>query len=282
MELLKKVSEMRAWTRDKRAQDLTIGLVPTMGFLHEGHLSLMKYCRSRCDQLITSIFVNPTQFGPSEDLEQYPRDLERDFALMKPVPVDAVFNPDPEEIYPEGFQTTVEVTEMSRLLCGQFRPIHFKGVATVVIKLFNIVNPHLAVFGEKDYQQLAVIKRMVRDLNLDVEVIGQPTVREPDGLAMSSRNVYLSPEERVSALSLSASLRHAQELADRGERDGATILRAVRQIIEDQPYTEIQYAALVDPETLTEVEFIDHRAVLALAVMVGRTRLIDNTMIKAG
>jgi len=281
MELIKTIRQMQDWSEAKRVQGQRIGFVPTMGFLHEGHLSLMRYARGQSDHLVASIFVNPLQFGPKEDLAQYPRDLDRDLAMMQTIPVDAVFHPEPEEMYPPGYQTRVEVTEVTRGLCGAFRPGHFTGVATVVLKLFNIVRPHLAVFGEKDYQQLVTIKRMARDLDLDLTVEGRPTLREPDGLAMSSRNVYLSPDERRSALALSESLRLAQEMVTAGRRDAAEILTAVRERIESRPHNKVQYAALVDPAGLEAVTGIDNRAVLALAVFTGRTRLIDNAVLTA-
>jgi len=280
MELIKAIRHMQDWSEEKRISGRRIGFVPTMGFLHEGHLSLMRYARGRCDRLVASIFVNPLQFGPKEDLAQYPRDLDRDLELMQTVPVDAVFNPEPEEMYPPGYQTRVEVTEVTQGLCGTFRPGHFTGVATVVLKLFNIVRPHLAVFGEKDYQQLVTIQRMVQDLDLDLMVEGRPTLREPDGLAMSSRNVYLSPDERRSALALSESLRLAQEMVTAGRRDAAEILTTVRDHIESRPHNKVQYAALVDPATLDEVARIENRTVLALAVFTGRTRLIDNAVLE--
>jgi len=281
MELIRTIRHMQDWSEAKRVRGQRIGFVPTMGFLHEGHLSLMRHARGQSDHLVVSIFVNPLQFGPKEDLAQYPRDLDRDLELMKPIPVDAVFHPEPEAMYPPGFQTRVEVTEVTKGLCGTFRPGHFTGVATVVLKLFNIVRPHLAVFGEKDYQQLVTIKRMAQDLNLDLVVEGQPTLREPDGLAMSSRNVYLSSEERRSALALSESLRLAQEMVTAGRRAAADILAAVREKIESRPHNKVQYAVLVDPLTLEDVTRVNDRAVLALAVFTGRTRLIDNALLTA-
>jgi len=279
MEIFRTVKDMQAWSGEQRRRGLTIGFVPTMGYLHDGHLSLMTHARSRCDRLVVSIFVNPTQFNNPNDLSGYPRDLERDLDLIRPVPVDAVFHPTAEEMYPNGFQTYVEVTGLSQGLCGTDRPGHFRGVTTVVSKLFLAVKPHLAVFGEKDFQQLRVIQRMTRDLGFEVEVVGRPTFREPDGLAMSSRNVHLAPEERQSALALSESLRLAQDMADGGAVSAGTILAAVRAHIEARPFTHIEYAVLVDPETLTDAARIEGRALLALAVTVGRTRLIDNMMI---
>jgi len=281
MEIFRTVKDMQAWAGEQRRRGLTIGFVPTMGFLHDGHLSLMTYARDRCDRLVVSIFVNPTQFNNPDDLSRYPRDLERDLSLIRPVPVDAVFHPAAEEMYPDGFQTYVEVTGLSQGLCGTDRPGHFRGVTTVVSKLFLAVNPHLAVFGEKDYQQLKVIQRMTRDLGFEIEVIGRPTFREPDGLAMSSRNVHLSPEERQSALALSESLRLAQDLAGQGTVSAEGLLSKVRAHIEARPYTRVEYVVLVDPETLTDVPRLEGRALLALAVTVGKTRLIDNAMLMA-
>ncbi|MEW5722843.1 MAG: pantoate--beta-alanine ligase [Thermodesulfobacteriota bacterium] len=282
MDLIKEARRMQDWAGEERARGRRIGLAPTMGFLHQGHLSLVEYVRQHCDRVVVSIFVNPMQFGPSEDLAQYPRDLERDLGLLRPLGVDVVFHPEAGDMYPEGFQTRVEVTEVTQELCGAFRPGHFCGVATVVLKLFNLVQPHLAVFGEKDYQQLVTIQRMARDLNLDLEVVGRPTVREPDGLALSSRNMYLKPEERPGALSLYGALNLAREMAAAGERDAAVILKAVRGHIEAKPHTRLQYAQIVHPRTITPVSRLEGEAVLALAVFVGRTRLIDNMLIKAG
>ncbi|MFH1090268.1 MAG: pantoate--beta-alanine ligase [Pseudomonadota bacterium] len=281
MELIEKVPEMKAWSAGHRVRGHRLGLVPTMGYLHDGHLSLVSYARGKCDRLVASIFVNPKQFGPREDLAQYPRALERDLALLEQIGVDAVFHPQPGEIYPPGFQTRVEVLEITKGLCGAFRPDLFPGVTTVVLKLFNIVQPDLAVFGEKDYQQLLTIKRMVKDLNMDLTVEGQPTVREPDGLAMSSRNTYLSAEERLSASAIPAALKMAQELAEQGVTGAAEILGAVRRHIEARPGCRVQYAELVDPESLAPKAEVDGdgRALLALAVMVGRTRLIDNAIL---
>ncbi|MDY6852087.1 MAG: pantoate--beta-alanine ligase [Thermodesulfobacteriota bacterium] len=279
MELIETVENMRAWSVKKQVEGRRIGFVPTMGYLHAGHLSLMEYARKECDLVVVSVFVNPLQFGPKEDLAEYPRDLERDMDLMRPVPVDAVFHPEPKDMYPPGFQTRVEVTEVTKGWCGAFRPGHFVGVTTVVLKLFNIVRPHVAVFGNKDFQQVAVIKRMAEDLGLDLIVEGRPTVREPDGLAMSSRNTYLSPKERRKALSLSQALKTAQDMAAGGERDAGKILAAVRGRIEAESGVKIQYAVLADPVTLRDVERLEGRAVLALAVFAGGIRLIDNAII---
>jgi pantoate--beta-alanine ligase len=252
-----------------------------MGFLHEGHLSLMRAGKPHGDDLVVSIFVNPAQFAPGEDLETYPRDLERDLDLVRKEGVDAVFTPDVREIYGDRFQTYVELEKLPNHLCGHSRPVFFKGVATVVAKLFNIVNPHVAVFGQKDYQQLVIIRQMVQDLNFDITVIGGPTVREADGLAMSSRNTYLTPEQRVSALSLHKSLINAQALVESGVRDAAEIIDSATNLIQSHPDTEIDYIAVCDPETLDDVETIDRPVRMALAVKVGKARLIDNMLLKA-
>jgi pantoate--beta-alanine ligase len=280
MELIKNIEKMKAVSHRARQAGKTIALVPTMGALHEGHLTLMDYARARADWVVVSIFVNPIQFGPKEDFERYPRDLETDLLLSEKRGVDIVFAPHPREMYPEDFQTQVTVEKVTRPLCGAFRPGHFPGVTTVVLKLFNIVNPHLAVFGQKDYQQWVVIRQMVRDLNLDIEVAGVPTVREKDGLAMSSRNVYLSPEERDSALSLFKALNQAQTLFRQGERRASALLKKVRETIASHPGTRIEYAQICDPLTLEEITQIHDRALLALAVWVGSTRLIDNCILE--
>ncbi len=263
-----------------RREGRVLGFVPTMGYLHEGHLSLVRLARSRADKVIVSIFVNPLQFGPTEDFRIYPRDLDRDLSLLEREGTDIVFVPSAEEIYPPDFQTYVEVTELTKGLCGAFRSGHFKGVTTIVLKLFNIVKPHLAVFGEKDYQQLKVIQRMVKDLNLEVEILAHPTVREEDGLAMSSRNTYLSEEERRSALSLYHSLKLAERLVLGGEKDPERIRKLVKEYIERFPHNRVQYVEIVDPETLRPVDKIKGPVLLALAVFVGKTRLIDNRVIR--
>ena len=250
-----------------------------MGFFHEGHLSLMRKGRELGDDLVISIFVNPAQFGPQEDFESYPRDLERDLQLAKEIGVDAVFTPDNLELYPEGFQTYIELEKLSNHLCGLSRPVFFKGVATVVAKLFNIVKPNVAIFGEKDYQQLTVIRRMVRDLNYDIKIVGGPTVREPDGLAMSSRNNYLTPKQRTSALMLYKSLVKAKDLLKNGVNDAGEIIQAATQLITSQPETGIDYISICDPEYLEDIKTIEKPALMALAVNVGRTRLIDNMIL---
>jgi len=279
MELISDIHQMQQKAEALRNSGKTIAFVPTMGCLHEGHLALMRAGRGRCDILVVSIFVNPAQFGPKEDFGSYPRDLERDSALCREAGVDLIFHPAPEAVYPRGYQTYIEVEKLSRGLCGDFRPGHFRGVATVVAKLFHLVKPHVAVFGEKDYQQLAVIRRMVADLNLDVEIVGYPTVRETDGLALSSRNTYLNAAERQSALSLSRSLEQAQQMLREGERAPGRIEQAVRETISREPATEIEYVRVCHPESLSELKWVENSALLALAVRVGKTRLIDNRII---
>jgi len=259
-----------------RQEGRTLSFVPTMGFLHDGHLSLMQAGRQRGDRLIISIFVNPTQFAPNEDFDSYPRDFERDLDLAREVGVDVVFAPQRESLYPDGYQTYVRSEGLSNHLCGISRPIFFTGVATIVTKLFHIVMPTIALFGEKDYQQLTVIRRMVQDLNMGIEIIGCPTVREPDGLAMSSRNAYLKPEQRAAALSLSQALFHASKRVQSGETETSTIIEDAFKRITAHAETEVDYIAVVDAETLVDIEAIDRPARMALAVRVGTTRLIDN------
>jgi pantoate--beta-alanine ligase len=263
-----------------RRQGDIISLVPTMGVLHQGHLELLRVGREKADRLIMSIFVNPIQFGLREDYKRYPRDHEGDLRKACSAGVDVVFMPTVEEMYPDGFQSTVRVEEVTRHLCGKSRPGHFAGVTTVVAKLFNITRPHVAVFGEKDYQQLVVIRQMVRDFNMGIEIIGVPTMREQDGLAMSSRNSYLSTEERFSASSLKKGLDLARSMATGGENDPAKIKDAVTELILSHPFTEIDYVSICDPEQLTDVEIIDGPCLLALAVKVGKARLIDNIMVR--
>ena len=270
---------MQARSDRMRRQFKTIVFVPTMGFLHEGHLSLVREGKKRGDDLVVSIFVNPSQFAPGEDFESYPRDLDRDLEILQEEGVDAVFNPDIKEIYGEEFQTYVELEKLSNHLCGISRPIFFKGVATVVAKLFNIVKPHVTIFGQKDYQQLVIIRQMARDLGFDIEVVGAPTVREPDGLAMSSRNTYLSPEQRTSALSLYNSLQKAQELIENGIQDATIIIDAAAELIQSRPETKIDYIAICDTETLVDIQTIDKPVLMALAVKVGKARLIDNMIL---
>jgi pantoate--beta-alanine ligase len=279
MEIIKKIELMQELSNKWRRDGHIISCVPTMGFLHQGHIELLRVGRDKGDRLIMTIFVNPTQFGPHEDYEKYPRDTEGDLNKARSAGVDAVFMPTVEEMYPDGFQSTVTVNTITQYLCGKSRPVHFAGVTIVVAKLFNITKPHLAIFGEKDYQQLAVIKQMVRDLNMDIDIIGLPTVRERDGLAMSSRNKYLSPEERLSALSLKKGLDLAKAMVKDGEKDSATIKNAVKELILTHPFTEIDYVTICDPAKLTDMENVNGPSLLALAVKVGKARLIDNSII---
>lgn len=279
MDLISTPDDMRSRARQWRSHGLKVVLVPTMGFFHQGHLSLMEYGRTIGERLVVSLFVNPAQFGPQEDLGRYPRDLDRDVRLARDAGVDCLYTPEAGAMYPPGYQTFVEVESLSQGLCGASRPGHFKGVATVVLKLLNQVAPHAAVFGEKDYQQLMVIRRMAADLDLDTEIVGRPIVREPDGLAMSSRNTYLNPEERAAALCLYRALLAARELVAAGTRSRELILAGVRQIIDAAPGTRIDYVALVDPVTLQDVEAIRGEARLLLAVQLNNTRLIDNTLL---
>ena len=270
---------MRDWSERERRSGRRIALVPTMGFLHEGHLSLVRDAKKRAGRVVVSIFVNPTQFGPEEDFAAYPRDFERDCRLLEQEQIDIVFHPALGAMYPDGAETYVEVEKLSLSLCGAMRPGHFRGVATAVAKLFNIVRPHVAIFGEKDYQQLQVIRRMVRDLSMEVEIVGHPIVREPNGLAMSSRNTYLTPDERRAAVCLSRSLCMAQRSVHSGETSAQSLLLLVRAELAQEPLANLEYVKLCDPESLMDVETIDRSALLALAVRFGRARLIDNRML---
>jgi pantoate--beta-alanine ligase len=278
MILARTIAEARTHLRPYRLESHTIGFVPTMGALHEGHLSLARQAAAECDLVVASIFVNPLQFGPAEDLDAYPRDLEGDIAMLEPIGVGLVFTPEPAELTPSGRRTTVVVEGLTSGFEGASRPTHFAGVTTIVTKLFNIVQPDRAYFGEKDFQQLAVIGQMVRDLDMPVVVVGCPTVREPDGLAMSSRNVYLSPEERAQALVLSAALR---EVADKWEGDAEQAREALRTRIGTAPGVRLDYAEVVDPETLQPLEgVVEGPAQAVVAAFVGATRLIDNTRLE--
>jgi pantoate--beta-alanine ligase len=269
------VAEMREFRRVLPGKD-AVGFVPTMGYLHEGHLSLVRAARDANTHVVASIFVNPTQFGPKEDFERYPRDEEHDLALLRGEHVDVVFMPSVEEMYPAGASSFVEVAGLTSVLEGAHRPTHFRGVTTVVAKLFNIVQPTRAYFGRKDAQQLAVIRKMTRDLRLDIEIVGLPIVREPDGLAMSSRNAYLSPEERQAALVLSQSLQRAQELFDDRVRDANAIRSAMNDVLGAQPLAQVDYVSVADTESLQELERVEDAALASLAVRIGKTRLIDN------
>ncbi len=280
MQIINHIIDMQHWSEARRLEGKRIAFVPTMGFLHEGHLSLVREGKKQGDVVIVSIFVNPMQFNQQADFATYPRSLEQDQHMLEEVSTDVLFYPKAQEIYPQGFQTAVEVDKVSQPLCGAFRPGHFRGVATVVTKLFNITKPHVALFGEKDFQQCVVIKRMVRDLNFDLEVLAMPTIREPDGLAMSSRNARLSPTERQTSLCLSRALNRAQEMVAHGERRASSILQVVQETIAREGGIRIEYASLCHPETLEEVTVVSGPTLLALAAWVGDIRLIDNRVIE--
>ena len=277
---LDRIDQVRRAVREARGRGRKVGLVPTMGALHEGHASLIRAARGETGCVVVSIFVNPAQFGPGEDLSRYPRPLEKDMELCRREGVDAVFTPSAAEMYPEGFATSVRVAGLSEKMCGAFRPGHFDGVCTVVAKLFAIVQPDVAYFGEKDAQQLAIIRRMAADLNLPPEIHGCPIVREPDGLALSSRNAYLSADERRRAPALSAALAEAKLALAAGERDAAKVAAAVRRRLEAAAGVEIQYVAVVDPDTLADLARIADKVLVAVAAKVGATRLIDNVLLR--
>ncbi len=278
-EVFRTPAAMRARAEDLRRDGRRIAVVPTMGALHEGHLALIRYARARADVVILTIFVNPTQFGPNEDLSRYPRDEAGDLAKARPAGIDLAFCPTPESMYGNAAQTFVEVRALQQPLCGASRPGHFAGVATIVTKLFHITQPHLAVFGEKDYQQLAIIRRMVRDLDFGIEIASVPIVREADGLALSSRNAYLSAEQRTAALALSKGLAAAEAAFEAGERATDKLLAAARAPIEAEPQARIDYVELRDADELTPLARVERKAVLAMAVFVGTTRLIDNRVL---
>ena len=280
MRVIRSIQEMYKLSESARKEGKIIGFVPTMGYLHEGHLSLIRIARKRCDLLVVSIFVNPTQFGPNEDLNSYPRDFERDSKLCEKEGVDVIFAPSAEEMYPDGYSTWVEVKgPVTEVLCGAFRPGHFRGVTTVVAKLFNIVQPHFAVFGQKDAQQLVVIKKMTRELNFPVEIVAAPTVREKDGLAMSSRNEYLNEKERKVAPKIYQSLILAKNMLLRGERDTEKIKNEMRKFLENAKLIKVQYIDIVDADTLEPLKNARGRVMVALAVFLGRARLIDNIIV---
>lgn len=279
MTVIETARGMQSWSDAVRSGGERIGFVPTMGYLHEGHMTLVREAKQRADRCVVSIFVNPMQFGPNEDLARYPRDLERDSAMLSAAGVDVLYLPNAQAMYPPGFQTEVSVTRLTRGLCGRSRPTHFRGVTTVVAKLFHAVKPHVAVFGQKDFQQLVAIERMVADLDMDVEIAGAPIVREPDGLAMSSRNVYLAADERRAALCLSRAWQAARRSFDAGERDAGALLAAARAVIDAEPLARADYVELVDRFDLEPVDRIERPALLALAVFIGETRLIDNTVL---
>ena len=278
MKIVGTVKEVREQVKEWKKQGLSVGFVPTMGYLHEGHKSLMDAARKGNDKVVVSIFVNPMQFGPTEDLATYPRDLDHDAALCESAGVDLIFHPEAEEMYEKDFCSFVDMTGLTEGLCGKTRPIHFRGVCTVVNKLFNIVTPDHAYFGQKDGQQLAVIKRMVRDLNMDIEIVGCPIIREEDGLAKSSRNTYLSSEERKAALILSKTVALGKELA-KTEKDANKVVEAMKKNIETEPLAKIDYVEAVDAISMAPVEKLEGTCMLAMAVYIGKTRLIDNTLI---
>lgn len=281
MKIATTIAEVRAQVAAWKKEGLTVGLVPTMGYLHEGHASLVDEAVRQCDRVVASVFVNPTQFGPNEDLEDYPRDFDRDKALLEEHGCHLVFHPSVEEMYPAGAATYVEIlSDMPKQLCGKTRPIHFRGVCTVVSKLFNIVTPDKAFFGQKDAQQLAILRRMVRDLSYGIQLVGCPIVREADGLAKSSRNTYLNPQERQAALVLSQAVKLGQELVAQGERDAEKLVAAMSAHIAAQPLARIDYVEAVDGVTMEPVETLQGTVLVAMAVYIGKTRLIDNFIVE--
>ncbi|MCI7038402.1 MAG: pantoate--beta-alanine ligase [Bacteroidales bacterium] len=281
MKVVKTIKEVREIVSSWRRDGLTVGLVPTMGYLHEGHQSLISKSVSENDRTVVSVFVNPIQFGPNEDLEAYPRDLKRDMEAVEAVGGDLIFNPEPAKMYPSHFTSFIDTTETTELLCGAVRPVHFRGVCTVVGKLFNIVTPDRAYFGQKDAQQLATIRRFVRDLNFGLEIVPCPIVREADGLAKSSRNTYLSPAERKAALILSKSLALGKKAVDEGERDASKVVSIITESLQTEPLARIDYVEVVDFENIQRVETISGETLVAIAVYIGKTRLIDNFIVNA-
>lgn len=280
MRIITKAKEMHDAVREEKSRGKSIGFVPTMGFLHEGHLSLVRESVRQADVTVVSIYVNPAQFGPKEDFREYPRDIKRDTEILEAEGVDYIFSPDNEEIYPEGYKTYVEVHELQDTLCGRSRPGHFRGVCTIVLKLFNIIEPDFAYFGQKDAQQAIILKRMIQDLNLEVEIEVLPIVREEDGLALSSRNTYLDQEERKAARVLSKSLEEAREMVKNGEQDSGKIISRMKEMITQEPRAKIDYVEIVDMENLNPVAKIENKALAALAVFIGKVKLIDNTILK--
>ncbi len=280
MKVVSTIEDVRAQVKAWKKEGCTIGYVPTMGYLHEGHASLMERARKENDKVVVSIFVNPMQFGPTEDLASYPRDLEKDSVLCEKMGVDLIFHPEPEEMYHEGFSSFVDMTVLTEELCGLSRPVHFRGVCTVVCKFFHIVTPDRAYFGQKDAQQLAVIRHMVDDLSMDIEIVGCPIVREEDGLAKSSRNTYLSAEERKAALILSKSIALGKKMAEDGEKDTTTIVDAMTKLIETEPLAKIDYVKAVDGLTMQQIKEVKKPMLVAIAVYIGKTRLIDNFILE--
>lgn len=280
MKIVETIQEVREQVKEWRRQGLSVGLVPTMGYLHEGHKSLIDRAVAENDRVVVSVFVNPMQFGPKEDLESYPRDLDRDAALCEQAGATLIFHPEPEEMYHKDFSSFVDMNTLTGGLCGKSRPIHFRGVCTVVSKLFHIVTPDKAYFGQKDAQQLAVIRHMVEDLDFGITIVGCPIIREEDGLAKSSRNTYLNEEERQAALVLSRSLKKGRGLVEAGEKDAAKIRQAIIEILEAEPLARIDYVEIVDWNTLETVETVEGTILTAIAVFIGKTRLIDNFIIE--
>jgi pantoate--beta-alanine ligase len=276
MEKAYTVEDVRKNVKEWKKAGYSIGLVPTMGYLHEGHASLIERAAKENDKVVVSVFVNPIQFGPTEDLESYPRDFDADCVLCEKMGADLVFHPQPEEMYFDDFCTYVDMHTLSEVLCGKTRPIHFRGVCTVVSKLFHIADPDRAYFGQKDAQQLAVIRRMVRDLNFDIEIVGCPIIREEDGLAKSSRNTYLNEKERQAAVILSKAIFTGQKLVEDGEKDAKKVVSAVKEVLATEPMADVEYVELVDFNNLKEIETIEGTVLCAMAVRIGKTRLIDN------
>lgn len=279
MKIVSTVEEVREQVKVWRQEDLSVGLVPTMGYLHEGHKSLIDKAVEQNDRVVVSVFVNPIQFGPGEDLATYPRDLKRDAALCENAGADLIFHPEPENMYFDDFCTYIDMSGLTEGLCGKTRPTHFRGVCTVVGKLFHIVEPDRAYFGQKDAQQLAVIRRMVRDLNFNLEIVGCPIIREEDGLAKSSRNTYLSPEERQAAVILHKGLEKGEELVRAGEKSAAVVKKAIRDVIESEPLARIDYVDIVDFDNIQEIDTLGDSVLAAVAVYIGKTRLIDNFIV---
>lgn len=279
MEVIHSVSQMQTWSDKIRNTAKTIAFVPTMGYLHDGHLSLLRIGKTKADKLVLSIFVNPAQFGPNEDLDSYPRSLDRDLEMAEQEGVDAVFVPKDHDLYQKGYQTYVELERLPAHLCGLSRPVFFKGITTVVTQLFNIVKPHFAIFGKKDFQQLTIIRQMVKDLKFDINILGGPIIREQDGLAMSSRNAYLKPDMRPAALTLSRTLKVAQRLVDAGTVQVKIIEDKAREIFSQYPHIQIDYISICDPDTFEPVDVIEKDTLMALAVNLEKIRLIDNTVL---
>lgn len=279
MKSITKIKEMRSVVKALKSQGKTIGLVPTMGYLHEGHMSLIRESIKKAESTVVSIFVNPTQFGQTEDFKDYPRDLKRDSEILEEEGVNYLFAPEAEEMYPEGYKTYVEVCDFRDMLCGRSRPGHFRGVCTIVLKLFNIVNPDFSFFGQKDAQQAIILKKMVKDLDLEVKIEVLPIIREEDGLTLSSRNAYLNTEERMAALVLSKSLSEAQKMIEKGERDVESIIKRMKEIVKGEPLARIDYIEVVDMDNLNPLTGIRKKALVALAVFIGKIRLIDNVIV---